>query len=143
MRSERVRVRSAVDHRVLRHVTEKEARLMCAEDSFGNSIEGIEPIAFRHSRKKQRLNDIVLLRPQKNERNSPCTLTMSVMVNNAFAKSGLGLSADDSIRVLDRAVDTVDAWPDEHDKRNVVISAGQVHGAIVVSKIPDRILSFA
>src|SRR3954471_6093608 len=123
MRSEKVRVRSAADNRVLTHISEREARLMCGEDSHGNSLDGVQATAMRLSKKKEALRDIKLLHPMRADRTSPCTITMGDAVNNAFAHSGLGLDATDSIRALDRSISKIDAWPEVHDDRNLVISS--------------------
>ena len=57
--------------------------------------------------------------------------------------TGLPLSADDSIRALERAEDKVAAWPHTHDDRAVVICAGKVFGVTVLEQIPARIVSFS
>lgn len=132
MRSEKVRVRSAADNRVLTHISEREARLMCGEDSHGNSLDGVEATAYRMSKKKEPLRDIKLLHPMRADRTSPCTITMGDTVNNAFAKSGLGLDATDSIRALDRSISKIDAWPEVHDDQNIVICAGKIHGVSIM-----------
>jgi hypothetical protein len=142
MRTETVRVHSCADGHVLRHVTEREARVMCAEDSFGDRLEEIEPIARRLSRKKQRLQDIVLLIPARAERTSPCTITRSETENNAFVHEGVRLGPLDSIRALDSATAKVEAWPEIHDDRNIVISAGKAFG-VIVADVPESYLNFA
>lgn len=105
---------------------------MCAEDSTGNLLEEMDPIARRLSRKKHKLTDIKLLSPQRLERNSACTLTMSDVQNNAFGQHFKALGPTDSIRALDRAIDKVAVWPQIYDERNVIICAGKVYGATVV-----------
>src|SRR5579871_1263578 len=135
----RVRVRSSVTGEVLRFVSEGEARLMCAENADGSDMldyrgTRIEPVAMRLSRLKAPLTDIRLLDLNRGKRQSPCTLTESDVKNNAFGKAFSALGNTDSIRALDRAVNKVDAWPDEHDRKAVVISAGKVHGVIVVEQ---------
>ena len=143
MRKDTVKVHSCADGHVLRHVTEREARIMCGEDSLGNELEGLEPIARRLSRKKQRLTDIVLLVPAKAERNSPCTITRSETENNAFVHEGVVLGSQDSIRALDSATDKIAAWPEVHDQRNVVIAAGKAHGVIVADLTEKFYLNYA
>lgn len=132
MRTNMVRVHSCVDGHVLRHVTEREARLMCAEDSFGDRLKEMDPVARRLSRKKQRLADITLLAPARAERNSACTLTLSDTQNNAFGQHFKALGPTDSIRAIARAVEKIEAWPYVFDERNVTICAGIVHGATVM-----------
>lgn len=128
MRSQTVRVRSSVDSHILRHVTERDARLMCAEDSHGDPLDGIEPTARRLTRKKEKLTDIKLLHPERAKDSSPCTLTLSDIQNNAFGKAFKWLGPADSIRALERAEAKVGAWPDEHDDQAVVISGGKAFG---------------
>src|SRR5207237_4447845 len=120
-----VRVRSCIDGRVLRHVTEREARLMCSEDSFADRLHGVEAIGYRLSRKKEKLTDIRLLAPLKAERPSDCSLSQIDMQNNAFAQSFSALGNTDSISALERAVAKVEALPDVHEDRAVSISAGK------------------
>lgn len=134
MRAEQVRVRSAADNRVLRHVTEREARLMCAEDSHGDPIDGLEPMARRVSRKKQRLVDIQLLQPLKQERTSPCTITMREAERNAFAQAGFALGAENRISTFEASIDKIEYWPHVHDENNVVICAGKVHGVLTIPR---------
>jgi hypothetical protein len=110
---------------------------MCGEDWFGNSIEGMHVVARRLSRKKQKLTEIQLLAPARNERPSPASLTFSDVQNNAFGSHFRALGSTDSIRALDRAGDKVAAWPDVHDDRNVIICAGKVHGVTYV-KLPTH-----
>lgn len=144
MRSQTVRVRSSVDSHILRHVTERDARLMCAEDSHGDPLEDIEPTARRLTRKKERLTDIKLLHPERAKDSSPCTITLSDMQHNAFGKSFNWLGSTDSIRAIERATAKIDAWPDEHDQNAVIISAGEVHGAILYCPWPrNQNISFA
>jgi hypothetical protein len=138
----RVNVRSFVDGHILRTCSELEARAMCAEDSFGDPIEGLQACARRLSRKKQPLTDIKLLNPKRDERNSPCTITRAEMENNAFVHEGARLSAKDSMRALDRAVSKIEAWPEVHDDRNVVISAGRAFG-VITQEIPEQLINFA
>jgi hypothetical protein len=132
-----VRVHSACDSRVLTHISEREARLMCGEDTYGNSLEGVEPTARRLSRKKEPLRDIRLMHPVKEERNSPCTLTKSDMLLNADG------AVNPEIRrkgqqgriggAVDQAMTKVEMWPEVHDDRAPVISAGKVFGATYAS----------
>ena len=144
MRNQTVRVRSSVDGHILRHVSERDARLMCAEDSHGEPIEGMEPSARRLTRKKERLTDIKLLQPERAKDSSPCTLTLSDMQNNALGKYFNWLGSTDSIRAIERATAKVDAWPEEHDEKAVIISAGEVHGAAFYCPWPrNQNLSFA
>ena len=136
----RVRVRSFVTNHVLRRVSEREAREMCDEDSRGDRLHLREPEAYRLSHKKAPLTDICLLAPAKSERPSPCTLTRSDVENNAFVqafanRAHLPLSAKDSTRALDEAENKVKAWPEVHDNKAVIICAGTVHGATVMSHL--------
>lgn len=142
MRRDTVKVHSCADGHVLRHVTEREARLMCGEDSFGDRLEEMEPCARRLSRKKQRLSDIVLLQPAKAERTSPCTITRSEVENNAFGQAYQALGPTDSIRAIERAIGKIEAWPEIHDDRNVVISAGVAHG-VIEANFAEGYLNFA
>lgn len=144
----RVRVRSFVTGEVLRYVSESEARFMCAENADGSDMldvngDPLEPIAIRLSRIKAPLTDIKLLSPERHRRNSACTLTRSDVEHNGLGKAFSSLGITDSIRAIERAESKVNAWPETHDDRAVVISAGKVHGAILVESIPDRILNFA
>lgn len=137
MRTDSVRVHSCVDGHVLRHVSEREARLMCGEDSFGDRLEECDAVARRLSRKKQKLTDIQLLTPARAERNSACTLTLSDTQNNAFGQHFKALGSTDSIRAIDRAIDKIAMWPYVHDDRTVIISAGVVHGVVEMETIPQ------
>lgn len=146
----RVRVRSRVDGRILFHVAEREARLLCAEDSAGNPLEDVESSADRLSRKKAPLTDIQLKSLARDERPSPCTLTKSDMLHN-----GMGaVSADerkrarysdgsvDPFRVgnyIDRAMSKVEAWPETHDMRNTIVSAGVIYGMFCLWPQPQEL----
>ncbi len=141
----RVRVRSRVDGRVLFHVAEREARLLCAEDSEGNPLDGLEASADRLSRKKAALTDIQLRSLARDEKASPCTLTKTDMLNNAAGSVTPELRhqpkfSDGSTNLLrvgnyiDRAMSKVEFWPEVHDEKNVTISAGKIHGAIEVPR---------
>lgn len=66
---------------------------------------------------------------------SPTSLTKSDCMANA--------EADGSEKRQEIAKAKVFAWPHEHDQRNVVISGGKLHGAIIMEKIPDSVHSFA
>lgn len=135
----RVNVRSRVDARILFRVSEREARLLCAEDSLGNPADGIEPAADRLSRKKAPLTDIQLKTLARDEKPSACTLTMSNMLNNGIGAVSpelrkRGKFSDGSVNELkignyiDRDMSKVEEWPVSHDKRNTVISAGIAYG---------------
>lgn len=151
----RVRVRSRVDSRVLFHVSEREARLLCAEDSQGNPLDGMERAADRLSRKKAPLTDIQLKSLARDEKPSACTLTKSDMLSNAtgavnpeFRKRAR--FSDGSVNDLkvgnsiDRAMSKVEAWPETHDNRNTVISAGVAYGVFCQwPQQPERIVTFA
>ncbi|HLK53982.1 MAG TPA: hypothetical protein VKU42_11040 [Candidatus Angelobacter sp.] len=144
----RVRVRSFVTNAVLRYVSEREARIMCAEHADGSEMLGedakpLEAIAVRLSRIKAPLTDIRLLAPERQERRSTCTITRSETENNAFVHPGVILSAQDSIRTLDAAVNKVEVWPHIFDERNVVIAAGRAHGVVHVPRLEDRYVNFA
>jgi hypothetical protein len=150
----RVNVRSRVDGRILFRVAEREARLLCAEDSQGNPLDGMEPIADRLSRKKAALSDIQLKSLARDEKPSPCTLTKSDMLNNGIAAVNPelrkpGQFSDGSINplrignYLDAAASKVEEWPAAHDQRNVVIAAGKAHGVIHVPVLEERYLNFA
>jgi hypothetical protein len=133
----RVRVRSFVTDRALRWVSERQAREMCDEDSNGERLDLREPEAIRLSCKKAPLTDIRLLAPERGERSSPCTLTVRDVQNNAFVQAfakqaHLPLSAKDSMRSLDRAEAKVEAWPEVHDDRAVIVCAGKTHGATLM-----------
>jgi len=58
---------------------------------------------------------------------SKCTLTESDATANAGAASE---------KRVQRAREKVSAWPYSHDDRAVVISAGIIHGATIVSSLP-------
>lgn len=151
----RVRVRSRVDARVLFHVSEREARLLCAEDSQGNPLEGMERVADRLTRKKAALTDIQLKSLARDEKPSACTLTKSDMLANAagsvnpeFRKQAR--FSDGSINDLkignyiDRSMSKVEEWPISHDKRNTVISAGVAYGVFCMwPQQPERVINFA
>lgn len=144
----RVRVRSFLTGEVLRYCSESEARFMCAENADGSDLldmrgERVEAVAIRLSRRKAPLTDIKLLSQERGKRNSACTLTRSDVENNGLGKAFSALGVTDSIRAIERAENKVTAWPETHDTRAVVISAGKVHGAILVESIPDRVINFA
>lgn len=145
----RVRVRSRVDGRILFHVAEREARLLCAEDSEGNPLDGMEPSADRLSRKKARLEDIQLKMLARDEKPSPCTLTKTDMLHN-----GIGAADPDQRKqsrfsdgtineqkignCIDRAMSKVEEWPHSHDTRNTVISAGVAYGVFCIWPAPEQ-----
>lgn len=130
----RVNVHSFVDGHVLRLCSEADARLMCAEDSEGNPIEGCKPIARRLSRKKSKLTDIQLIARERNERTSPCTITMREAERNAFAQAGFALGAENRISTFEASIDKIDSWPNVHDENNVVVCAGKVHGVLTIPR---------
>jgi len=104
---------------------------------FGPDGKELEPIAHRLSRLKAPLTDIRLLARQRQERHSPCTLTLADTENNAFVEAfadHIPLSVKDSIRALDRATNKVAAWVETHDDRALIISAGKVFGATRMSR---------
>jgi len=143
----RVRVRSFVDKHVLRFVAEGEARDMIAENADGSERCGedgkpLEACAVRLTRLKAPLTDIRLLAPERQERRTTATITRSETENNAFVHEGVRLGPLDSIRALDSATSKVELWPEIHDDRNVVISAGKAHG-VIVADIPESYLNFA
>ena len=126
----RVRVRSFLDGRVLRRVNERQAREMCDEDATGDRIYAREPEAYRLSRKNGPLTDIRLLAPECGNHSTSAALTVADSENNAFAKAFNTLGGKEiSIRALDRSVSKVEAWPDIHDDRAVVVCAGRVYGS--------------
>lgn len=132
----RVRVRSFVTGLVIRYVSELEARQMCDEDSKGERLYLREPDAWRLSKKKQPLTDIKLVSALRSERPTEATLTFRDVDNNAMAKGFKVLGGPEiSIRALDRAEDKVEAWPEVHDDKAVVICAGKVHGVTFVSNV--------
>ena len=150
----RVNVRSRVDGRILFRVPEREARLLCAEDSTGNPADGLEPVADRLSRKKAPLTDIQLKSLARDERPSPCTLTKSDMLANGIGAADpetrkQGKFSDGSVNSLkignyvDRAMSKVEEWPHAHDQKNVVIAAGKAHGVIHVPMLEERYVNFA
>jgi hypothetical protein len=131
----RVRVRSFVDLHVLQYVSEHEGRIMCGENSDGSRMIGcdgkpIEAVARRLSRLKASFTDIQLMASAKSERASGCSLSQIDVQNNAFAQAFSALGETDSISALERATAKVGAWPDVHDDRAVVISAGKAYGVI-------------
>lgn len=130
----RVRIRSFVDKHVLRTCSEAEARLMCAEDSFGQAIEGLEPVAIRMTRLKAPFTDIRLLVPERRERRTTATITRAETENNAFVHEGVCLGPLDSMRELDAATGKIEAWPEVYDQKNVIVCAGRIHGAIEVPR---------
>lgn len=145
----RVRVRSCVDGRVLRFVSESEARIMIAENADGSEMIGedgkpIEPVARRISLKKHVL-EIKLLAPLRRERTSPCTITLTEAENCAFVHPGVRLSGKDAIRPLDAAMEKVQAWPSVHDSRAAIVSAGVVYGVFCPWPAMDesRVVTFA
>lgn len=82
------------------------------------------------------------------------TLTMGEIDANASGcvtpskrKPGINCygAADEMIvgNFIDQAMTKVEQWEGVHDTRAVVISAGKVHGAILVESIPDRVINFA
>lgn len=66
---------------------------------------------------------------------SPTSLTKSDCMANAEAEGSVIRQGIAKAKVL--------AWPDEHDQKNVVISGGKIHGAVIVKQIPDSYQSFA
>jgi hypothetical protein len=146
MRKATVRVRSIFGH-VLRHVSHSEALRMIGQDSHGNELENLEPVARRLTRKKAPLTDIRLLAPERLKNSDPCSITPREMELNAYYSEPKQvynhLAAGESIRELERAIAKIDFWPDVHDDRNVIISAGHAHGVVHQAVIPDPIISFA
>lgn len=139
----RVRVRSRVDGRVLFHVAEREARLLCAEDSQGNPLDGMESSADRLSRKKAPLTDIQLKSLARDEKPSACTLTKSDMLNNGIgaatpelrklAQFSDGSTNEQKIgNYIDRAMSKVEEWPHTFDGKNTGICAGVVIGVFCI-----------
>lgn len=118
-----VRVRSFIDGSVMRHVTIKQAREMCAEDSLGDSLDGVEASAVRLSRKKAPFTDIKLLAPEREEKNSPCTLTMGDMLNNGIGSVAPELRKQGKNNhignYIDRAMTKVEHWPFVGDTKAV------------------------
>jgi hypothetical protein len=128
--------------------------MMCAENSFGNPLEGVEPKAVRLSRKKQQLTDIKMLALERGEKPSACALKMSDMLNNGMGAANpelrkRGRFSDGSVNDLrignyiDRAMSKVEEWPHAHDQKNVVIAAGKAHGVVHVPVLEERYLNFA
>lgn len=102
------------------HVTPRQAREM---------IEAGEVVALRRrgTKPKPGIFDAIQLKfAQGNRRNSGATITPREMEANAFGKGFNALGPGDSIRELERAIEKVDGWPDEHDTKAVCISAGRV-----------------
>jgi hypothetical protein len=132
-------VRSFVDaSRILRRVTESEARIMCGENADGSEMLGqdgkpIEAVARRLSRRKAALTDIQLLAPVKSEKRGAASLSSSDTESNAFNQAFKALGDTDSIRQLERATAKYQAWPEVHDDRNVIVCAGKVHGVVHVA----------
>lgn len=138
----RVRVRSRVDGRVLFHVAEREARIMCAEDSHGNPLEGMEPNAMRLSRKKAPLTDIQLKSLAREEETSACSITRSESHNNAAGS--LDPTLRQRLAFIDADMCKVEAWPETHDDRNFVISAGVPYGVFCPwPQQEERVVTFA
>lgn len=120
---------------------------MCAENSDGSEMLGqdgnpLEAIAYRLTRLKAPFTDIKLMEPERNKRSSPCTLTMSDVQHNGLGQAFSQLGPTDSIRAIERAIGKIEAWPEIHDTRNVVISAGKAHGVTEIA-IENRYLNFA
>jgi hypothetical protein len=99
----------------------------------------LEPVADRLSRKKAPLTDIQLKSLARDEKPSACTLTKSDMLTNGVGAANpelrkRGRFSDGSLNDLkignyvDRAMSKVEEWPNAHDKRNTVISAGVAYG---------------
>lgn len=99
-----VRLRSRNGH-LVRCITERQAREMCGEDSFGNRLSELEPVARRLTRKKAPLRDIQMLELVRAHEQDPASLTMSDMLGNV---SGVR-----------RAMDKVAAWAFTGDDRAV------------------------
>ena len=71
---------------------------------------------------------------------SPCTLTRSDSEHNALAYLGAHLDPTQSMREFDRAVAKVSAWPEVHDDKAPVISAGKVFGATFLELDDSRVV---
>ena len=112
---------------------------MCGENSDGSKMLGqdgkpLEPIAYRLSRLKAPLTDIRLLALGRPPRQGSATLTFRDAENNAFARVFSALGDTDSIQALERSTSKVEAWPEIHDDRAVVVCAGKVYGATEVAE---------
>lgn len=127
---------------LIRHVTLKQALEMIAEDLGGNEVEGLERVARRLTRKKAALTEIKMLAPVQMKDGDPCTLTRSDMEGNAIARADHELRGTG--KYADRAASKVEAWPDTHDDRAPVISAGFAFGVFCPwPASAERVLTFA
>jgi hypothetical protein len=153
MRKETVRLWS-VNGNLLRHITLTQALEMLGETLSGDSIENVYPSAVRISRKKAKLADIRLMALERNEKPSACTLKMSDMVNNGIGaanpqlrKMGREGGRVSTLKIgnyIDRAMSKVEAWPEAHDTRNTVISAGTAFGVFCPwPVVAERVLTFS
>lgn len=103
---------------LVKHITQRQAHEMIEAGEVQTiRARGARPGTFVAVQAKE---------VKRGKRESACTLTLRDVVNNAFGKAFNALGPTDSIRALDRAIEKVDAWPDEHDKKAVCISAGRV-----------------
>jgi hypothetical protein len=120
----RVRVRSFLDNRVLRIVSESIARQMCDEDLAGGRLDNCLPEAYRLSPKSAPLTDIRLLAAERAHQRTGATLSARDSQNNAFAKAfGVAGGPEISIRQLEAAEVKVNAWPEVHDYKAVLALA--------------------
>jgi hypothetical protein len=131
---------------VLRWVTEREARVLCAENQDGSPMyepDGtlMDSKAKRLSRLKAPLTDIKLRQPDRGDKPTACTLKLSDMLNNAVGAANPelrkpGTYASGKVNPLkignyiDRAMAKVEAWPEAHDTKSPVIAAGVAYGSM-------------
>ena len=125
----KVRVRSCVDDHILRWVTPKEARLMCAEDSIGNPLQDMEAVAVRLTRRKETLKDIRLRTPERAHDSSPCSISAKETWMNAMVENGLALRPTDTITEMDGISGKIKSWASaSENNRAVTVVPGAVVG---------------
>lgn len=132
VRKETIKLYSVNDN-VLRHITVREAFAMLAE----GTVDPVKNI-------KREIVAVQMKTLERNQGSSACTITRSETENNAFVHEGVKLSAKDSIGALERAIAKIKAWPDVHDERATVISAGKALGVFCpYPKYQERVVTFA
>lgn len=104
---------------------------------------------------KYQIVGIVLREPEGMERTSPCTITCSEAQTNAigavtprlrrFARNENRQIMREKIgNYIDRAMSKVEAWPETHDTKATVISAGKAFGVFCLyPPMEERVVTFA
>lgn len=80
---------------------------------------------------------------RKLSHNSACTIKRHEVEINAFVHEGVRLTAKDSIASIESALAKVRLWPESHDTKAVMISAGKALGVIFCPSMEERVVTFA